>query len=446
MAVRQYVGARYVPKFFNNPNGTAEWIPGIAYEALTIVTYLGNSFTSKVPVNAGVGSPNENPEYWVNTGNYNSQVEQAITEINTLVDDVKNSMQELENNVTANDILLVGDSYLANTVDGVNFGTIFEQNWKIQFPNSTVYKLGANGARLHYVDSSTNCFYRVLNENQTIVPTDKREMVKYVAVVGGYNDRAQTNGTTYDDGARRFINLAKQLYPNAIIVGCNVGMCITGGNADSATYQQMYNSHTLWKNAISLAGGKYISNGYNCLRNSSSFQSDGIHPSANGHRNIARLLFNGILGMNYSMLRLCDESISFNTSNNLANITPAEGVSSSGFTITTIFNENDVSIKINQFAITIANQTTYMFGSIPIGKVVSAGLQATSIHLVMVIPGTLTINGKGYNTNMILDLDEQGNLTAKIPTVDSSGNALSGENAVFTGLGFGGVKNGLMMF
>ena len=43
---RQYIGARYVPKFFDN-NGSTEWVKGIGYEPLTIVTYLNNSFTSK---------------------------------------------------------------------------------------------------------------------------------------------------------------------------------------------------------------------------------------------------------------------------------------------------------------------------------------------------------------------------------------------------------------
>ena len=38
---RQYVGARYVPKIMG------EWDKNIPYEALSIVTYKGHSFTSK---------------------------------------------------------------------------------------------------------------------------------------------------------------------------------------------------------------------------------------------------------------------------------------------------------------------------------------------------------------------------------------------------------------
>lgn len=65
---RQYVGARYVPKIMG------EWNKALQYEALSVVTYMGNSFTSKVPVPANVEINNTN--YWVNTGNYNAQVEE----------------------------------------------------------------------------------------------------------------------------------------------------------------------------------------------------------------------------------------------------------------------------------------------------------------------------------------------------------------------------------
>jgi hypothetical protein len=65
---RQYVGARYVPKLMG------EWNKALQYEPLSIVTHLGNSFTSKVPVPVNIDITNN--DYWVNTGNYNAQVEE----------------------------------------------------------------------------------------------------------------------------------------------------------------------------------------------------------------------------------------------------------------------------------------------------------------------------------------------------------------------------------
>lgn len=78
---RQYIGARYVPKFFMGPDATPAWVGNVPYEALTIVTYLGNSYTSKIPVPAGIGSPNNNPTYWALTGNFNAQIEQYHNEL-----------------------------------------------------------------------------------------------------------------------------------------------------------------------------------------------------------------------------------------------------------------------------------------------------------------------------------------------------------------------------
>jgi len=68
---KHYVGARYVPKFAN----PLEWAKNTAYEAMTIVSYNNNSYTSKIPVPSTIGNPADNSTYWALTGNYNAQVE-----------------------------------------------------------------------------------------------------------------------------------------------------------------------------------------------------------------------------------------------------------------------------------------------------------------------------------------------------------------------------------
>lgn len=114
MATRQYVGARYVPKFFDDGTGDNNWKPNIPYEALTLVTRLNSTYTSKIPVPASVGAPEENPHYWVLTASYNAQfeeyrelVERYMTEVQGVVDDV----EELDGRV---DVL--EDEYYVNVV------------------------------------------------------------------------------------------------------------------------------------------------------------------------------------------------------------------------------------------------------------------------------------------------------------------------------------------
>ena len=75
MGTRQYIGARYVPKFAN----PIEWNNARAYESLEIVTYLGTSYTSKKPVPVGIDITDTT--YWVATGSYNSQVEEYRREV-----------------------------------------------------------------------------------------------------------------------------------------------------------------------------------------------------------------------------------------------------------------------------------------------------------------------------------------------------------------------------
>ena len=102
---RQYVGARYVPKLMG------EWNKALQYEALSIVTHLGNSFTSKVPVPVNIDITNT--DYWVNTGNYNAQVEAYRTETAHLKSDL-NIETANRKNADKDNILWIGDSYSVN--------------------------------------------------------------------------------------------------------------------------------------------------------------------------------------------------------------------------------------------------------------------------------------------------------------------------------------------
>lgn len=73
--VREYIGARYVPVFANPP----EWNDTRGYEPLTIVLHKGNSFTSTQYVPTGIDI--SNTEYWLETGNWNAQIEAYREEV-----------------------------------------------------------------------------------------------------------------------------------------------------------------------------------------------------------------------------------------------------------------------------------------------------------------------------------------------------------------------------
>lgn len=77
-----YVGARYVPKFAE----PIDWDIERGYESLTIVTYKGESYTSKCPVPPGIDIKNE--RYWALTGAYNAQVEEYKNQVKDLSEQV----------------------------------------------------------------------------------------------------------------------------------------------------------------------------------------------------------------------------------------------------------------------------------------------------------------------------------------------------------------------
>ena len=86
MAVRQYIGARYTTKVYENTvtPGSAEWQANVTYEPLTLVTYNNSSYLSKKTVPGSVGNPASNPDYWVVTGDYNGQIATLNSAVNNI--------------------------------------------------------------------------------------------------------------------------------------------------------------------------------------------------------------------------------------------------------------------------------------------------------------------------------------------------------------------------
>lgn len=94
MAVTQYIGARYVP-MFSDP---LDWDSTKAYEPLTIVYYLGNSYTSRQSVPAGIDIANT--DYWAITGNYNAQIEAYRKEVQTYDGRITENAQAIADEVS----------------------------------------------------------------------------------------------------------------------------------------------------------------------------------------------------------------------------------------------------------------------------------------------------------------------------------------------------------
>lgn len=241
---RQYIGARYVPKFFQGVNGSPEWVAGLAYEALTIVTYLGNSFTSKVPVPAGIGNPADNPTYWVNTGNYNAQVDAYREEVAGLTNKVttlENNVTTLENNVDELEnknkryFIFIGDSY-SNFFPPATIGCC-QETAKYLGLTSEQYNVQALGGAGFVVQDVTNRFIEHLKRGITEMPPGTT--LTDVVIEGGLNDGLSTSGSIEElkTAMDTFADYVHDINPNAKIWLAWVGWGINVSATQMKTYQ-----------------------------------------------------------------------------------------------------------------------------------------------------------------------------------------------------------------
>ena len=274
MATRQYIGARYVPKFYENSDGTAAWRSGVIYEPLTIVTYNGNSYTSKKVVPATIGDPSSNPAYWVATGVYNEQIE-SLTES---LDDINNRID----NIGKRRIVIIGDSYLYGWTGVINQGIT---SWGTYLVNllsvgGLDYDIRSIGGAGFVAATQGKNFIDLLNESTINSP----ETVTDVIVEGGYNDRNSSNDDI-KQGILTFVRAAKTKYPNAKIwVGHN------GWAKHSDRLYSLSKSVRSYIAGANEAGAAYINNiEFSLHRYFTDFFPDGVHANENGQKHIAQL-------------------------------------------------------------------------------------------------------------------------------------------------------------
>lgn len=268
--MRQYVGARYVPILFNN-NGSNNWVNGIGYEALTIVTYLNNSYTSIKNVPSNVGNPAQNPEYWVNTGNYNAM----ISEINQELSDINTSIAYLKNK----QILLIGDSY--STGYGLTTDSYAEILKNFLNQNGIRLTISAS-AGTGFIGSKTTKYIDLLNQAQNL-PYD------IILVQGFLNDYEHSGGLKegIQEAIAAFKTRASILYPTAKIYALPIGKRLSESH-----YEDMQSII----NFLNQSRYIVVQDSWGWLFSPLLFQDDGTHPNNLGvtvlYNKFLDLLFN----------------------------------------------------------------------------------------------------------------------------------------------------------
>nr|DAM07115.1 MAG TPA: lipolytic enzyme [Caudoviricetes sp.] len=372
---RQYVGARYVPKIMG------EWNKALQYEALSIVTYLGNSFTSKVPVPANIDISNET--YWVNTGNYNAQVEEYRKETAQLKKDLNNEIINRKDDSKDN-ILWIGDSYSVNynhkLPNGVRY-MLNAKNW---------YEYSKGGAGFAGAWAGAN-FNDLIEEAKKQMSASQKEMIKYVYIVGGAND----SNFSWPDIKSKIIstvNNARNSFPNAQV--CFIfASCAYNTYLDLLTkFKNMCNDNLM--PCIFAMPYYYLSGAF--------YNTDNVHYTEDATNYIISVISNLICGSNYIPTVTVDTGqASFEgwATNNKLQVTATTGALKISSPYMLLSKNNVESFETDQY------HNTILLKSKPISDSVRNVLPLVPTRLYVQVQ----INNVSYNDYLECALDKTTN-------------------------------------
>lgn len=290
MATRQYIGARYVPKFYENSDGTAEWRPGVIYEPLTIVTWSGNSYTSKKVVPATIGNPSSNPGYWVATGVFNQQLADVSSRLASAESDIAELESEPNIRTGFKHIILISDSYGNPAVCG---GTSWEDYVKTEMSDRSITKYWWGGAGFGWLTSSEYYYPSLL---ATMTADADADLVLLLAggndgnlIHGGDRTRANIRAGITDG-----LSVIRGKFPNAQIKIGFVGRYKDPFRVDP--YAEACKEYMQCQRL----GYEYVKNSQFVLFNRDTMIGDSdIHPTLAGSRAIADLAKLVIEGNSY---------------------------------------------------------------------------------------------------------------------------------------------------
>lgn len=216
MATRQYIGARYVPKFYENGVGSSEWTANTAYEPLTIVTRNGNSYTSKKEVPATAGAPEAAPEYWASTGIYNQQIDiyrEEVADVAERVTAVESDLSLIKNRR----FIFIGDSWFRyhSGNDYTHFMDMVYSALNLT-QGSDYYEIAAGGYGFIGDENQGRTWLSLLQAATIADP----ETITDIYIFGGINDRPYTQAAI-ETAISSFAAYTKNRFPNAKIkLGC----------------------------------------------------------------------------------------------------------------------------------------------------------------------------------------------------------------------------------
>lgn len=283
--MRQYIGARYVPKFMGTYDATQ------AYEALCVVDNgMGTSYISTVPTPAN--TPLTDTNYWAIYGassgaiiNLQNQIDAINTTmgsnpLNTTDQTITGAINELLADVDSIDVgdefkhakmILLADSYGSrlSTSNQLLLDAIADR-MGLSATDYNAFQAGGIGFTNH---GGNGTFLSLLQ--QSTVTLDPNE-VTHILVLGGTNDHDETPATIFS-GITSFITYCNTTYPKAkIMIGFDGAPRFSKTRLDEAKATANVYKFCMTRDAYYLWGVE------NALHSDDYLEADRVHPNASG--------------------------------------------------------------------------------------------------------------------------------------------------------------------
>lgn len=302
---RQYVGARYVPRFTGLFDITQ------SYEALDVVDNgSGTSYIAKKPTPAG--TPLTDTNYWFLYGSTNGAIVNLQRQINDMKDGtIPGSLQDqindnasditalkpiaknaLNTNFATRKVVFLGDSY--NYSSGGWLSTLVA---KLGISSSNYYDYTASGHSFNS-DGWKNDITAFVTDH-----SDIKDEITDIIIVGGVNDATDSALARVENDITNFLSYVSTNMPNAYTTVAFVGGATQQSSVlNGRTYKNRMSAFYKYRAQLTTAKSRLLAGTYNALCDPSLFDTDGLHPNAYGNLAIAQMVAMALTSGNCNMI------------------------------------------------------------------------------------------------------------------------------------------------
>ena len=294
MSVRQYIGARYVPRFLGTYIGTQD------YEPLDVVDNgMGTSYISKIPTPAG--TPLTDTDHWAIYGTTNA----AIINLQNQIDVINANLAIINGS-----ILCIGNSYVQRDVTG-KLQTLFAHSYR--------KTSGGTGFADRTGNPTTYLDLLVAAINDPDIPNDEITDIIFVSAMGDTWGITEQGYATYENAVETNMNLMSTTiganFANIRRVVVTLAECRNAVYFSDDRYDALFMAHKIFKKLCPLYDMDYIGwTGWNNMfSGAANYEIDNYHPTASGAAIIGQDIVDAYFGnleyKTFSSSASCDFNI-----------------------------------------------------------------------------------------------------------------------------------------